>query len=892
MTPEEAIQVADEALLDHTGSRLTHIQRMILCESLAGKGYEQMVGYDAQHIKNEGSDLWQLLSQALGEKVSKKNFKGALEKRLKLGDIVPKPPMPSSYNQQTWVGRESLISDLLPKLLPKLQGQTRLLWITGISGIGKTTLGECLVSQAWESDPTFQWIYLEVLEGQSPDFPSVAADLLAKLGDRDLDPQERNNPDQLARRLLQKLQSHPYWIQLDALERLLKPEHSTEFVDPYWATFLQLCLTEPVFPSRLVLTSQAFPNVLVEWNDRYSNVWAEIRLEGLLQVEQQLEFFAKRGIAVDAANQDILARIAKIYEGHPLALKVIAEEILKEFAGDVVRYWQVYQPEFEQVSRELQAARLDETDYNEALDRKVRDRIKKSLQQLPTDALDLLCRSAVFRRPVPKKFWLAMIDDYSPKRQKAAYRTLDDRALVEKEGTDIRQHNLIRDIAYNLLRQDSVVWETAERQAADQWLTAHQPAPDAPNLEKIRSYLEAFHHYCAIEQWQEAYVLATTRLDTPTQEQLHNQLNTWSYYHEQILLYEEIFGKFDESSNATVLHNLGNAYLSSGYFEKAVPFYKERLRIAQLEGDLDVAISTLSNLGLVFNHLKKYKEAFEYLEQGLKTAESISSFKGKAACLRNLGLVYKNTHKYDLAKRVLNESLAMLSETCRFREECAVLATLGQIYLNLSDYKLAAEKYQTGLSIAKKIGDRQQEMMILKNLGDLYSGLEQYAEAIDNYENSLQLSRTLGEQKLEGDISSCIGICYGKIEELDKSFEWHKQHLKIAEEVCDYSGQVSALINLGCASYLAKKDVDALHFLKKALEVHGSRDEYNKKIKVNLMWNFSLIALRLTDMKLAREYCDRALALAIELGIPLAEECRSLQADLNQEMNHDQSGND
>jgi hypothetical protein len=85
MTPEEAIHIADEVLLAHAGSSLTDIQRMILRESLADKGYEDMAGYAPQHIKNEGKKLWDLLSKALGEKVSKPSFKGALEKHWKLG---------------------------------------------------------------------------------------------------------------------------------------------------------------------------------------------------------------------------------------------------------------------------------------------------------------------------------------------------------------------------------------------------------------------------------------------------------------------------------------------------------------------------------------------------------------------------------------------------------------------------------------------------------------------------------------------------------------------------------------------------------------------------------------------------------------------------------------
>ncbi|NJR73548.1 MAG: hypothetical protein HC773_07380 [Scytonema sp. CRU_2_7] len=87
MTPEEALNVADEAVYAHTDRHLTDIQRMILRESLADTSYEDMQGYQIQHIKNEGSKLWRLLSEALGQKVSKTSFRAALEKRLKSGNI-------------------------------------------------------------------------------------------------------------------------------------------------------------------------------------------------------------------------------------------------------------------------------------------------------------------------------------------------------------------------------------------------------------------------------------------------------------------------------------------------------------------------------------------------------------------------------------------------------------------------------------------------------------------------------------------------------------------------------------------------------------------------------------------------------------------------------------
>ncbi|MBD2214003.1 hypothetical protein H6G27_29665 [Nostoc linckia FACHB-104] len=89
MSPEEAIKVADEALYAHTGKHLTDIQRFILHEALLNKRYEEMQGYEAQHIKNVGAELWKLLSDALGEKVGKSNFRAALIRRCDIAIASP-----------------------------------------------------------------------------------------------------------------------------------------------------------------------------------------------------------------------------------------------------------------------------------------------------------------------------------------------------------------------------------------------------------------------------------------------------------------------------------------------------------------------------------------------------------------------------------------------------------------------------------------------------------------------------------------------------------------------------------------------------------------------------------------------------------------------------------
>jgi tetratricopeptide (TPR) repeat protein len=715
--------------------------------------------------------------------------------------LSARAPHPCVYHSDTWVERDSLIDDLLSKL----KGQTRLLWLTGISGVGKTTLAEYLAVRAWDANHPFDWYCLEILEGQSPDFATVAAELLEKLGEQIIDPQQRNDPKWLSDRLLKKLQAHPYWIQLDSVERLLNPEN-TAFSDEFWVTFLQRCLTHPAFPSRWVLTSQALPAALAEFGDRYSNHWHEKRLDGLLQAKQQLEFFSKRGVVVEHSNREVLTRIAKIYEGHPLVLKVIAEDILNRFEGNVCGYWQIHQPEFEQVARELQATRLDETEYNEALDRKVRERIKKSLEQLPTDALDLLCRSAVFRRPVPKKFWLAMISDRTAKQQKAAYRVLSDRALIEQEGIQqnqslIRQHNLIRDVAYDLLRQDALQWEIAERQAAVLWLTAYEPASNASNLEQVRGYLEAFDHYREVKDWQAAEAIAWTSLDTPTQEYLCWQLETWGYYQEEIPLYRkllEISRKTgDRQGEGAALGGLGNAYRSLSNYQQAINYYQQYLTIAREIGDRNGEGIALGNLANAYHCLGNYQQAINYHQQSLTIAREIGDRTGEGSTLGNLGNAYHDLGDYQQAIHYYQQHLTIACEIGDRAGEGNALGNLGIAYHSLGDYQQAINYHQQSLTIAREIGDRNGEGSTLGNLGIAYHCLGNYQQAINYHQQHLTIAREIGNRNGEGNALSGLGTVYYNLGDYQQAINYHQQSLNIVRDIGDRAGEGNALGGLG-----------------------------------------------------------------------------------------------
>ena len=84
MNVEEALEFADKLIYSQTAKHLNDLEREIFLGSWQGQTYEKMYPLNPEYVeKDVGYKLWKKLSMVLGEKVTKKNFRGALERALK-----------------------------------------------------------------------------------------------------------------------------------------------------------------------------------------------------------------------------------------------------------------------------------------------------------------------------------------------------------------------------------------------------------------------------------------------------------------------------------------------------------------------------------------------------------------------------------------------------------------------------------------------------------------------------------------------------------------------------------------------------------------------------------------------------------------------------------------
>lgn len=772
-----------------------------------------------------------------------------------------------SYDPNTFTGRD----DEIAQLSQALHTSKQLLVIHGLTGIGKTTLAECIAAEF--ANPKF-YHRIDWSHG-AQSFIQAALTILEKLNDTTA----QKLPDaEILPYLQRKLEQSPYWLQFDSLEYVLSPtdQGNSHFADPTWLDFLtQILQSSRHRQLRLILTSQVLPSDLSHHLLRYEALWYSLPLDGL-SLDQRLDLFRHCGIqAQNPEEKSYLCAIADFFAGHPLILKMIAADIsAKPFNGDITKYWQdYYQPRQTQPNLKLHQSQED----------RARNWIRQTLQHLPELPRQMLQRCAVFRRPVSDAFYLAMVQDLTT-HPKPVLVTLLDRNLVETDfqaGQRIlRQHNLIRSVAYDLLKADQPTWEAAERQAAHLWLHHYKPAPDAPNIETVRGYLEAFEHYFSLEDWDLAKVIPLTIVNGLTENEIHFQLGRWGYYREQIYLYKKLLHLYQSIDvpfgEWFAWHFMGLTYESCGQYKQALECYQNQLNFScSIEKFIDEQKSALANLIRICNLLGESKKASLYLEKLSRLNLGSNSIQSKFLNSMFQADILSASGEYDMAIGYRNEQLHFAHEANDIRGEIVALNNLGFEYMMLGDYKGAIKSHSRALALANSIKDRYYQASSLVFMGHMFNILKEYGEAIKCYEEALKTSIDMGDRQGESGSLCYLGNTYSGLKQHKKAISFYQQSLTIARESDDKRSQGNSLVNIGATQLKLGQYPESLVNNQAALAIFRETG-IREGIAVTLK-NLAELHHALGEIEVAKDYCQQALSLATELGIPLKAQCYPLR---------------
>ncbi|MCH2048623.1 MAG: tetratricopeptide repeat protein, partial [Trichodesmium sp. ALOHA_ZT_67] len=160
--------------------------------------------------------------------------------------------------------------------------------------------------------------------------------------------------------------------------------------------------------------------------------------------------------------------------------------------------------------------------------------------------------------------------------------------------------------------------------------------------------------------------------------------------------------------------------------------------------------------------------------------------------------------------------------------------------------------------------DQYWDGICLTGLGNVYSAKGEYDKAIEYHQQHLQIAREIGDRSGEGDALMGLGNVYYSQGEYDKAMEYYQQFLQIAREIGDRSGEGRALGNLGVV-YDSQGEYDkAMEYDQQHLQI--AREIGNRSGEASALRGLGSVYYSQGEYDKAMEYDQQSLQLAREIG--------------------------
>ncbi|MEG4147955.1 NB-ARC domain-containing protein [Microcoleus sp. Pol12B5] len=377
MNVQEVLGFADDMVFAKTGEHLEDLQKAILLGVWKGQRYSKIAEEShctEGHVRNVASELWQLLSDVLGENVNKLNFRSALERSqfayfsnygknsLQIGNVnvcdnslhaseIPKTRSPSTPTSDTSKPQTRLdladaphISSLFDSpdgdsfasrtselaTLEKwiVQDKCTLAAISGLSGIGKTALSLHLIQKIQHNFECVIWRSLR----HSPPLETTLKNLLEFLLNKPEIELPSSIPDRLSL-LMEYLRKNRCLIILDDVQTILSSGQLAGNYRPecenYSILFRQI--GETTHNSCLILNSWEPPREITALKGEKSPV-RSLQVKGIGAAAA--EIFRQKSLL----NPETWENLINTYRGNPLWLKIVATTIQEIFRGRVAEF--------------------------------------------------------------------------------------------------------------------------------------------------------------------------------------------------------------------------------------------------------------------------------------------------------------------------------------------------------------------------------------------------------------------------------------------------------------------------------------------------------------------------------------------------------------------------
>ena len=242
----------------------------------------------------------------------------------------------------------------------------------------------------------------------------------------------------------------------------------------------------------------------------------------------------------------------------------------------------------------------------------------------------------------------------------------------------------------------------------------------------------------------------------------------------------------DSSKVANGLYQLGVIQSYLGNYEQGLSIYFRILNIYKFRNEPYGVATALQGIGNTYLYTDNYDKAIEYFKQSLKISDSLESGKPTqaiAVLYTNLGNIYLNLVKNDTARNYFLKALKISEELGNDWGVAAALENLGYISFRSKDYQQALSFHKRTLAIRERLAQKRELAISLSNVGATYIKVKDYAVANQYLLKSLALAKEIKHGFLVYDVYKDLSTLMAEEKDFKNAHRYHQLYAKAKDSV-------------------------------------------------------------------------------------------------------------
>ena len=258
---------------------------------------------------------------------------------------------------------------------------------------------------------------------------------------------------------------------------------------------------------------------------------------------------------------------------------------------------------------------------------------------------------------------------------------------------------------------------------------------------------------------------------------------------------------------ATLLKEIGDDYLTEGFHQKAIQYYKQSLEICSKHKDTLLQASVSRKIGAAYYHLSDFDKTLEYYLKALKIFEQINDQNGILNTLNSIGNAYSRYYNNEKALEYYLRSYKISEQTGNKKGLSNVLNNIGTLYYNRKEYEKALEHFNKSLLLTIENNDSSNISPPIQNIALVYYKMQKYDTALNYFFKALKLNEKYNNKRRIALVTNNIANLYVRTNNLAPAKHYLDRSLKISKEI-DMKGIIIENYYLYTLFYTLKGDLD------------------------------------------------------------------------------------